>query len=278
MRIRSSGSGFGNFGGGESRSDSFRQKHRLGQKVKGKLIKHVSDEMAWVSIGGDNLLAQLQSKHPEGTQLTFIVKQLVPNIILKEVFELNSVSANTIGMASAFDTSRILFENKFKTVQDSLSSANPIARLSHFLELLAKDTSLHTAFKDATDCARTISTQLQANNTGRILYQPWLVPESRRQATFVRSFSSHENNPLIETIIEFEHTSWGMVRAEFLYKKTKAGYKLKLQHLKHGKALLKYLNTRQYSELTAETECLGIAKLPQSAHGGILTELVFRTN
>jgi len=277
MRIRSSGSGFDGFGGGGSRSDSFRQKHRLGQKVKGTLLKHVSHDMAWVSIDGDNLLAQLGSTHSEGTRLTFIVKQLVPDIILKEISDYNSVSATALGMASDFDTSRTLFENKFRAIRQLLRLTQATSRLSHFLELLANDTTLLETFKDTTACVRAISTQLETNGIGKIIYQPWLVPESRRQTTFIRNFPKQEMNPLIEITIELEHASWGMVRAEFLYKKPKTGYKLKLQNLTHSKDLFKYLTTRSYPELSIEAECLGISKLPQSGHGGILTELMFST-
>jgi len=276
MHIRGSGTGGGSSGGGKNRPDSFRQKHRQGQKVRGTLLKRVSNDMAWVSIDGDNLLAQLQSTHREGTRLTFIIQQLVPDIILKEIFERDSVGTNALGLATAFDASRTLFENKIRSIQQGMSAAQTTSRLSHFLELLANNAALYTAFKDATNCAQAISAHLGTSNAGRILYQPWLVPEGRRQTTFIRSFPSQEKNPLIETIIEFEHMDLGVVRTEFLYKKPKAAYKLKVQHPGRNKSLLKHLTVHTHPGLAAETKCLGVTKLPQSEHGGILTELMFR--
>lgn len=275
MRIRNSGTGFGGFGGGESRSDSFRKKHKLGQKVRGKLLKRISDDMAWVSIDGDKLLAQIQPAHQEDAHLTFIVKQLTPDIILKEVFEFSSGSANALGMANNFDTARTLFENKFRPVQHTLNAANATSRLGKFLELLASIPALHANFKDAVICAQTISAHLETTKTGRMLYQPWLVPEGRRQTTFIRSFTKQDTNPLIETIVEFEHSKWGLVQVEFLYKRPKVGYKLKLQNPAQSDSLLHYLTARSYSGLTTKIECLGVKKLPQNKHGGILSELIF---
>ena len=271
MRIRNSGTGFRGFGGGESRSDSFRKKHKRGQKVRGKLLNRISDDMAWVSIDGDKLLAQIQPAHQEGAHLTFIVKQLTPDIILKEVFEFSSGNANALDMASSFDTARTLFENKFRPIQHTLNAANAPSRLGKFIELLASTPALHTTFKDAVICAQTIS----ANLDGRMLYQPWLVPEGRRQTTFIRSFTKQDTNPLIETIVEFEHSKWGLVQVEFLYKKPKVGYKLKLQNPAQSNSLLHYLTARSYPGLTTKIECLGVKKLPQNKHGGILSELIF---
>ncbi len=55
MRIRNSGSGFSGFSS-DSRSSSFRQGRRPGQKVRGKLLKWVSEDMAWVEIEGHKLV------------------------------------------------------------------------------------------------------------------------------------------------------------------------------------------------------------------------------
>lgn len=274
MRIRNSGAGFRGFGG-KSRSDSFKQKHKLGGKIKGKLLKRVSDDMAWVSIDGDKLLAQLHSAHKEGASLTFIIKQLTPDIILKEVFEFSSGSANALDLANNFNTARTLFENRFRSVQQTLKANNATSKVEKFLELLANNPALYASFKDATICAQTISTHLETTTTGHLLYQPWLAPEGRRQTTFIRNFPQQKPNPLIETIVEFEHSSWGMVRVEFLYKRPKAGFKLKLQHPAQSDSLLHYLTTRSYPDLTTKMECLGVKKLPQNKHGGILTELMF---
>ncbi|MDC0335444.1 hypothetical protein OAN24_00905 [Pseudodesulfovibrio sp.] len=75
--------------------------------------------------------------------------------------------------------------------------------------------------------------------------------------------------------MECELGRFGMVRAEFLYKASHTGYRLKLQHPSKGEELKQYLKTRKHPALSGSCECLGVSKLPQSSHGGILAELMF---
>lgn len=274
MRIRGSGSGFGSFSGKDDRSESFRQKHRLGQKVKGTLLKNIAESMAWVAIDGDKLLAQLQRPRPEGARLTFIIKQLVPDIILKEIFESSAASTSALNLAKSFDTARTLFENALKKTDTTLPTLGPLCQ-TDFLFILANSPKLYTLFRDATHCAQTISNELEYAQKGSLLYQPWLAPDARRQVTHIANPRPGKGT-LIETTMEFEHDSWGLVRVEFLCKGTTAGYKLKLQTLSHTKALTRYLSTRNHRDLALDLTCLGVTKLPRRQHGGILAELLFR--
>lgn len=228
------------------------------------------ESMAWVTIDGDKLLAQLQRPHPEGARLTFIVKQLVPDIILKEIFESSAASANALGLASSFDTARTLFENGFRTARKGMSA--PL-QFDIFLQAIGSNPKLLPLFLDAAGCAQTVSAHLDQSRQGRLLYQPWLTPDGRRQATLVKP-SEHS---LTEIIMEFEHDAWGLVRAEFLYKSPTISYRLKLQHMTQAQSIEAYMTQRVHPNLAIQPECLGVTKLPQSQHGGLLAELMFRT-
>ncbi|WP_319543794.1 hypothetical protein [uncultured Pseudodesulfovibrio sp.] len=274
MRIKGYGSGTGNFGSGGSRSDLFRGKHRLGQKIHGKLIKNIADNMAWVDFNGDRLLAQLATPHPEGSLLLFIIKQLRPQIVLKEITTGYSEGANTLTLASAFDTARALFENRFTIKLRSNAPIRPLLTITDFMFFLAADAELFSCYMDAANCARSISDVLKKSKRGRVVYQPWLAPECRRQVTLVRNVG--EQAGMTESIVEFDHNKMGMVRIELLHKDTTVAYKLKMQRPKHGSALLKYLSTKDYSATSLKLQSLGVTKLPQSGHGGIIAELLFR--
>lgn len=269
MRIRGSGKDGGGFFGGRNRSDSFRRKHRLGQKVRGVLLKNVPDDMAWVEINGDRLLAQLSVVHPEGARLTFIIEQLTPYIILKELREHgHGGGADVLVPANAFDTARALFEARFRPLADQKTSMP--AR--EFLILLAGSAELYTRYADAARCAEAL-TALLGNDEERILYQPWLAPETRRQVTFVRPAP---DTGLTETIVEFDHPSMRLVRAEFLHGKDRVACRLKMQHMRHAKALARYLAAKAHPELPLRVDPPGVAKLPSSGHGGIIAERIFR--
>ncbi|BCS87409.1 hypothetical protein [Pseudodesulfovibrio sediminis] len=274
MRVSGSGSGGNSFFGGKNRSDSFRQKHRCGQKVKGILLKNLSDNMAWVEINGDKLLAQLEVYHPRGSRLTFIIKQLVPDIILKELTLGQTTGSTPLNLASAFDTARTLFENALRQELQSAKAVSPRLSQVDFFKLIASNAQLCACYLDATGCARALSTPLEQKGKGRILYQPWYAPYSRRQVTFVHQ--NNEKSALNTSIVEFDHTQLGLVRVEFMYGNGKVAYKIKMQHPKHSTALLRYLAAQTHLELTDQPDNLGIMKLPNFSHGGIITEMVFK--
>lgn len=272
MRIRGSGKDTGGFGGGWSRSDSFKRKHRLGQKVRGILLKNVADNMAWVEINGDRLLAQLEITHPEGSRLIFVIKQLTPHIILKELSGRQSGTTGTLGLVKGFDTARTLFEGRFRpTFKKAQPTEMPLSFIG-FMTLVVRDSDLHARYRDAANCAKVLSVSLGDDNS-RFLYQPWLAPDSRRQVTFIRS---NPTSGLTETIVEFDHSKMGLIRTDFLGKDSQTICKLKVQNMAHGKQLLRYLSSRKHPELDVEIENIGLSKLSQRNHGGIIAELLFK--
>ena len=272
MRIRNSGSGFSGFRG-DSRSSAFRQGRRPGQKVRGKLLKWVSEDMAWVDIEGHKLLAKLQSRPPIGTLLTFVIKQLRPEIVLKEIYGASPVVATALELASSFEAARALFENKFRPYAPDLSDAPPDNRLTAFISHLGNDRKLMAAYMDVLNCAHGITHQFGSAKGHVLLYQPWLIPEGRRVATIIRSSPDSGDSRLTAVLVEFEAPPFGLGRVEFLHKDGETGYRLKLQHPDRKAALETYLSRK--TRLTGDSRCLGIGKLRQKEHGGILAELLF---
>jgi len=265
----------GGFSGGGNRSDSFRSKHRLGQKIHGKLIKNIDENMAWVDFNGDRLLAQLATPHPEGSLLLFVIKQLHPNIILKELTTGHPGGAAALTLASAFDTARTLFENRFSTTRRSHQPIKPSLELTNFMMFLAADSDLFACYMDAVNCARSITNALKGKGRGLVVYQPWLAPKCRRQVTLTKNVGDQAG--MTESIVEFDHSVMGMVRIEFLHKEATLAYKLRMQRPKHGPALMKYLTTKKRGGSDLKLQNLGVSKLPQSGHGGLIAELLFRT-
>jgi len=276
MRIRDSGSSFFGFGGGGgSRSDSFKQGRRPGQKVKGVLLKWVSNDMAWVEIDGHKLLAQLNSKPQVGALLTFIIKQLTPNIVLKEVFEPASASIPALSMAGDFETARTLFENQLRSVSNTFEIAPRKQHLLNFTKLLSDNKKLLSTFLDTTSCLGVINQTLLSGKPECLFYAPWLIPMGRRHVGLKRHKGDASAN-LIESLVEFDLKDFGMIRAEFLFKHPTTSYRLKLQHTARAGELKSYLSTRRYSDISGDIQCLGVSQLPQREHGGILAELMFK--
>lgn len=274
--MRIGGSGFSFFGGSTgSRSDSFKRGRRPGQKVRGKLLKWVSDNTAWVEIEGHKLLAQLQSRPPVGAILTFIIKQLQPDIILKEVFEIPIGGANALNLASDFEAARTLFETRFRPLSADLAGVRPSNRLSSFIKSIALDKKLLSTYLDTTACLERINSAINAKQVGILRYLPWLLPSARRHINLTASLKK-ESGTIFESTMEFELNNFGMVRLEFLHKSPVTGYRIKAQQSTHSKALHKYLLSRDHGPLSNDMNFLGISQLPANKHGGILSETIFQ--
>lgn len=274
MRVSGSGTG-GSYNGGGNRSDRFRNRHRPGQKVRGMLIKNLPDSLAWVDIDGERLLAQLESPRPEGSRLLFLVQQLIPQIILKELTGgTQGNAANALGRISDFDSARTLFENRLCSALKQAGLFGRAMPLPDFLSLLASTPPLHAAYQDAADCAAPLSKALLDADKGTLCYQPWLAPTSRRQATIARN--AQTDSQLTETLIEFDHTRMGLTRVQFLHKGDSLSCRVQLQHPEHANDLSRYLDSRKYHSTGFTIQHLGVTKLPRTSHSGILAELLFK--
>ncbi|QGY41003.1 hypothetical protein GM415_12995 [Pseudodesulfovibrio cashew] len=272
MRIRDSGSHFFGSGGGNDRSDSFKKGRKKGQKVRGTLVKRVSPELAWVDIEGHKLLAQLPFSPSEGGTLTFLIRQLEPEIILKAIFEPSSAGISALNLAGHFDTARTLFENRLRKHYGALSEDRIQDRLEAFLYCAREDAALLPALLDATRCLEAINSVLDRAD-GRFHYLPWLIPSARRHVAFVPRQKS--SSQLVQPTYEFELTGFGMVRVEFISRPPDMAYKVRLQHPARSEALKRYLSSRDRSGFTGGLECLGVSHLPRRNHGGLIAERMF---
>jgi len=273
MRVYGSGSGNSGFSGGDDRSSAFRRGRRPGQKVRGRVVKRVADDMAWVEIEGHRLLAQLRSYPREGTWLVFVIKQLVPEIVLKELYESGTASTPRLESAASFEAARAIFENRFRPTADGIAALPASGRAGAFLSLLESDAKLRAAYLDALGCAAEITALFPS--THRLLYQPWLLPEARRLATVVRTPAEDDASRMQAAMVEFDLHPYGLVRAEFLNKDRETGYRLKLQQPDSRNVLQKHLEA-VVSAPNGTVRCLGVAKLAQREHGGIVAELLFK--
>lgn len=274
MRIGGYGSGGSGFRGNDDRSSAFRQGRRPGQKVRGRVLKRLPDGLSWVEIDGHRLLARLNAPYPEGTWLTFRIRQLTPEIVLSEIFEPRSGSLPRLETAAGFEAARAPFEARFHPHAAALSACPPADRPAAFLALLETDGPLLAAYRDTLVRAGEITRLLPAGH--RLLHQPWLVPEARRQATIVRTPAPGDAHAMTTALVECELDGCGLVRAEFLHKDGETGYRLKLQRPEARTGLRAHLESHLASAF-GSLRCLGVGKLSPREHGGIIAELLFTT-
>lgn len=261
---------FGLFGRGGSRSDSFKKGRKVEDKVRGTLLKWVSDDMAWVNIEGHKLLAQLNSKPLVGATLTFVIKQLTPDIVLKELFAPTGGNAGALSLARSFETARTLFQTRLSQQKISFDIGQS-GNKSRFLNILSSNDQLFAAFVDTLNCIKSINSTIDQQKKGVLFYTPWVVAGARNHIGLMKLAPVG----MSEIRHELELPSLGLIRADFLYKPSAVSYRLRLEHPRYANEIKRVLGTCQIEGFD-NFHCLGVGPLPKHQHGGVLADLLFK--
>ena len=170
------------------RAAAFRRSHHVGQILHGKVLRWVRGGMAWVHVGGQELLAQLQTKPEAGVPLRFLVEQLVPDIILKEVDGDETAAANQsispadlirqyLEARDAFDA--MLHARLWPSIVSpaDIPDAAPAA-LTAFATFVSDDAEALALFTQVQGHRLNVNQLLAATRSGTLHYLPWLMPQA----------------------------------------------------------------------------------------------------
>ncbi|MBF0481976.1 MAG: hypothetical protein HQK81_05235 [Desulfovibrionaceae bacterium] len=93
MKIRGDSARGGDFGDsrerGQDRAGNFRRTHEVGDTVRGRVLRYEPPRRCWVEIDGRELLAEASIEAPVGSFLTFRIISLEPEIVLRDLGEVD---------------------------------------------------------------------------------------------------------------------------------------------------------------------------------------------
>jgi len=271
MRISGQGSSF--FGGGSrkerDRRAAFTRRHRVGERVSGRVLKRERPGYAWVDFEGVELLANIQSDPDPGTLLLFEVIRLEPDIMLQELSVARS-QGDPLGPAiDRFWAARTRFESLSAPLRAELAAleASPDKRRAAFLAGLERDPELAAAFAAVSQAATSVSEQLANRGGGRLDYAPWLAPEALSSELLTRAAASTE-----ETAFSFTLPSHGHCEMRLISDPPRRTVRLFLERPELGPAFEDLLRKRLFAGL--EVEFFAPAPLPPGARAGLLGPLL----
>lgn len=274
MRIsRYGGRPFHSGGGGSSeRSARFRKKYSVGQVLQGTLIKWEKSRLGWVQIDDLRLLASILTTPSPGDILTFLVQQLYPDIILKEVgqddFNAQEAYISPADVTRHFVSSRSAFQSRasslFKVIagHKGLSSGE---RLAMLLRLLEDEPETAALFFETQKCAADLNSVLKSS---RLFYMPWMIPVGINQEIVLKiKEPDNPENSFYELLFALDLPPSVPVRFRIMYKKPQCGFKLLADDPN-----LSTLLSVNYKH--AFDEFLGVERIPARSSGGFLSELL----
>ncbi|WP_018123994.1 hypothetical protein [Desulfovibrio oxyclinae] len=258
MRIR----GGGRYSGDRtSRSESFKRSHRVGQKVRGRILRWEDEDLAWVNIDGDPLLANIPSGPAPGSVLAFKVISLNPQIHLQALHGGGGGNlAPALTGVMGFTKARQTFESLIRPHAASLQDQPLAERILTLTELLRTPEigEAHARVQTAVDGINTLG----ADRT--LSYTPLLLPTAREQATFVKRGVGE----FFEVVHEFTLGEFGDCQLVCLHKGERTSYRIKVGRAFYAKPLTHLLQKTE--ALPEHAEFLG-AEVLTGAPGGMLS-------
>ena len=259
--------------GSSERSTIFRKRYKVGQIIQGVLLKWEQQKLGWVQIEDQKLLANILSFPSTGDTLTFIVQQLYPDILLKEISPENlnehGIYIDPAEVTRKFVTKRSAFQSQARSLFnqfDNMELANSQLRLNTFFELLETNENAASLFFETQKCVADLNSVLRY---AKLFYMPWLVPTALNQEIVLKVKQDAENpdNSFYQLLFALDLPPSIPARFRIMYKKPQCGFKL-LTDDSNLKALLGVHFKHTFSEF------LNVERIPQQNYGGFLSELL----
>lgn len=219
--------------------EHFRRAFRTGERVAGKVLSRPDAFSAWVDISGYELLARTDTDPQPGAVLLFLIAQLHPVVILRELPQAASGvpgpdPRHTAALLRSFRAARAALDSRLSALGPLPATWDLTALKTRFLSLLRKDAGAWAAFSHGRRLARDISALPAIRRLGRFLYAPWYPPDASDHELFLGNAG---DGGIREILLGFRLTGPGLVRIKALA----------------GQGLAQCLTSVQYPGKLAET-------------------------
>jgi hypothetical protein len=264
MRISGYGAGFGGQDPSkrdrELRREAFRRSCRVGDRVRALLLRHETASLGWVRIEGCELLAEVGEQAQPGQTLYFLVRELIPEIVLQPLSEQESgglVGAPLSELIRTFLQTRDALEARLQTKTRGLAEAPRSERRRRYFRLLLTDAPALSAWLRVVALVEAMNAAFASRGAGRFRYPPWALP----RATGVELLYGGESGQsgLIQAALAFSTRALGRCECRLLCGETQASVRVAIERAEQAPALASALERA----LPQDVACLGVGRLAQ---------------
>ena len=305
MRVNRYGSGYGGPGGGSggdsrARAARFRRRYRVGQALRGELLRHDPSGLAWVAIDSVPLLARLESSPRIGQTLHFQVVSLYPEIVLRELSPDAAPDRGPVlpGLIRSFQAARLAFERAASGLPP-FSPAPNRDRRGAFLDHVGVDAEASGSLAECLALVAAINAELARSGSARFHYPPWLVPGGQGVELLVKRAGGADASPadapflpapasgpdippterppdaaFLEATLAATLPLLGPLLVQVLHLGERSSYRVLLEQAHSTPALKRLLAGPLADFLPPGAACLGVERMPKYQHGGVLPVLL----
>lgn len=275
MRIKGYGAGQsgqqGQQGYGRERADSFRARHSIGERLKGRVLRRDPSGLYWVQVGGKELLARLEVQTDPGDTLLFIVRALAPEIRL-QALQGDQPQDDQPGLVQRFRAVRETFETQAAPLLDALAKVPPnfTLRRDAFGMVLDRDAEAVSLYATTQELLARINEEQATASAVTALYAPWLLPSVRRQEIVRKNTSSG----FVEASLSGYLPGCGGLELRLMSRAGECSLRLMAEQPDRTGPLQVELAALVREGLGVEAQFLAVTKLGPNAGSGVLTELL----
>lgn len=279
MRIKAYGTGpqgqGGQPGSGRDRAASFRSRHSVGERIRGRVLRRDPSGLYWVQAGSEELLARLEVQCEPGDQLVFVVRALDPEIRLQALTG-DAVPDDLPSLVQRFRAAREAFEQQADPLLQVLAKQPPVPsqRQEAFRIALGGEPEAARLHAEAQALLERMNQSLPSGLGAQGLYLPWLMPGLRRQETIRRTRA----DGFSEAALSAWTTACGALEVRLMTRvpagKGQCSLRLLAERPEQSGPLQVELAALVREGLGVEAEFLGVSRLAASAGAGVLGELL----
>ncbi|MCG8530568.1 MAG: hypothetical protein MI749_07885 [Desulfovibrionales bacterium] len=250
-----------------NRAAIFKRKFKAGQVLKGKLLRMENHSLAWVLIGGMELLAQIETTPQQGQWMEFLVLTLEPSIILRQLQHGRDLRSTVFlrDYIRSYLTERDKLDAMLHATLWSALPQSTLCSLSRshaaFCSHLAEQPE-HLA-----QCTRVMRllTNVQHMVTiaghGSFTFMPWLAPHAKGVELLISASGDAACTVTVGAV--FPPSNSTVMSGQLKLAPSPAHFAYRLLLEKNCKASN---NSLQTAETSFSAACLGTQELPTDAH------------
>jgi len=260
------------YGGNQSsittdKASIFKSKFKVGQLLKGRMLRVEQEGFAWVLIGDMELLAQVETMPEKGQWLEFLVLSLKPSVLLRQLQQgtdprgelfLRDYIRSYLMERDKFDS---LLASSLWNAPQFLESPAPFGNHKALLNFLTHSPQGLEQFVRVRRLLANVQRMVAAAGYGSFQYMPWLKPTAKGVELLI---SAPQNNVCTVTAgVILQGAQHVLTTGQMNLSTTPASFAYRLLLDKNCKA---GNNTSYAKTSVAHCTCLGIAELPAGVH------------
>lgn len=252
------------------RVNAFRARTVVGQRVRGRVTRRESVGLFWIDVKGSELLARLPDDTEPGTESTFKVESLYPEVTLKMLPA--GRNGRSQGPQAAIRRYWPLRQS-LDTRNASLAGREALAgepdldrRRRIYLQGIHADTEALLEYLDLLGQLATINRKLRAEGA-TLAYLPWLLPGATGQELLVAAGPSNEEAAFTEAVFDFKLHPLGRGRAKLMLRPPRASMRLLLENQVAARVVSKPLARLAFNLTGLKVDVLGTAPLAPDTPG-----------